>query len=71
VNSVWITSAHVIFAKPYLARHAEEAARMGAGGHPRQMMLVIGPIIGVVSGLVLGLFAVVATKTLRRANPVA
>jgi cobalamin synthase len=30
--------------------------------HPRLMMLMMGPAIGIVSGLVLGLFAFIASK---------
>jgi hypothetical protein len=63
VNSVWITAAHVIFFDTYLAHHAAEAKMMTSmplGG--RAMMLVTGPVVGLVSGLVLGLFAFVAGK---------
>jgi hypothetical protein len=70
VNSIWITATHVLFADRYLASHPQEA-RMMAGGSPRLMMLVVGPLIGVVSGLVLGLFAVVARKLLSRGHAVA
>jgi hypothetical protein len=61
VNSIWITATHVLLADRYLATHQQEASMMG-GGSPRLMMLLIGPAIGVVSGLVLGLFAVIAGK---------
>jgi uncharacterized membrane protein len=33
---------------------------------PRLMMLMMGPVVGVVSGIVLGLFALVAAKILKR-----
>jgi thiamine transporter ThiT len=64
-NSVWVTSAHVILFDPYLANHPEEAAMMALGhfaDSPRVMMAITGPLIGVVSGLILGLFAFVAGK---------
>jgi uncharacterized membrane protein len=35
---------------------------------PRLMMLLVGPVVGAVSGAVIGLFAVVAGKLLGR-NP--
>jgi hypothetical protein len=36
---------------------------------PRVMMALTGPVIGLVSGLVLGLFALVAGKLLKRSQP--
>jgi len=69
-NSVWITGAHLLLFDSYLARHAEEAAmleRMPMPDSPRLMMLLTGPLIGVVSGVVLGLFAFVASKLVKPA----
>ncbi len=65
VNSVWVTSAHIIFLDRYIASHAKEAAMMKSmslPASPRLMMALVGTIIGVVSGLVLGLFAFMAGK---------
>jgi hypothetical protein len=63
VNSVWITAAHVLLFDSYIANHAREAAMMeSVPVAPRLMMFVTGPLIGVVSGLVLGLFAFIASK---------
>jgi hypothetical protein len=68
-NSVWITAAHLIFFERYVAGHPREASMMvNAPLDGRVMMLLTGPVIGVVSGLVLGLFAVVASKLV---NPAA
>jgi hypothetical protein len=64
-NSVWITAAHVLLFDRYVAHHPREAAMMTSmplPTHPRLMMAVTGPVIGVVSGVVLGLFALVARK---------
>ena len=36
--------------------------------HPRLMMICTGPIVGLVSGLVLGLFAFIASRISRRAS---
>lgn len=65
VNCVWITGAHYALYDAYAARHAQEiamAAQMGSMGSPRTMMLVTGPIIGLVSGIVLGLLSWVMSK---------
>jgi hypothetical protein len=63
LNSVWITSAHVLLFDQYIARHAREAAMMhGMPLAPRAMMLVTGPIVGVVSGIFLGILALVVHR---------
>lgn len=71
VNSVWVTAAHVSSFGTYLANHPEQAemsARMPLPEHPQVMMLVTGPIIGAVSGLVLGLFSFVAGKIVKKST---
>src|SRR5262249_40870496 len=63
MNSIWITAAHVLLFDAYMAHHAREAAMMQSvqmPAAPRVMMLIIGPCVGVVSGIVIGLFAMVA-----------
>jgi len=68
VNSIWITAAHLLLFDQYIATHAKEAAMMkGMPMAPRVMMIVTGPIVGVISGVVLGLFAWIASKLVRRA----
>lgn len=65
VNCVWITGFHILLFRTYLANHPQEAemmAKMPMHAHPRIMMLVTGPVVGVVSGLVLGLFSFIASK---------
>jgi hypothetical protein len=69
VNSVWITGFHQAFFDTYLAHHAQEAAMtasMPLSDHPRLLMAVVGPIIGAATGLVLGIFSVVAARMTRR-----
>jgi hypothetical protein len=69
LNSVWITAAHVILFEPYLAHHAREAAMMNSASMPlppRLMMLCVGPVVGVVSGIVIGLLAMIAAWIVRR-----
>lgn len=63
VNCVWVTGAHLIFFDRYVAGHAEEAARIQAAPLPPKLtMVLIGPVIGLISGIVIGLFAFVAAK---------
>ena len=64
-NSVWVTASHVVLFDHYVANHPQEVAMMASmpmSSSPRLMMAMLGPVIGVASGLVLGLFALVAGK---------
>ena len=68
VNAAWITSVHVIFAGAYLARHPQEAEMlktMPMPDAPRLMMAITGPVVGIVSGLVLGALALIASKIVK------
>ena len=68
VNCVWITGAHVVLFESYLERHPQEAEmmkKMPLPDSPRLMMLMTGPVVGIVSGLVLGLFAFIASKIVK------
>jgi hypothetical protein len=68
-NSIWITGAHVILFDQYIASHAREAEAMKAIPLPPQaMMLVTGPVVGVVSGIVIGLLALLAGKVLPKSS---
>ncbi|MCD6010808.1 MAG: hypothetical protein K0Q79_670 [Flavipsychrobacter sp.] len=73
-NCVWITAAHAILSDTYALTHAQEAAQyeqMNSEMHInlslKQAMLLTGPIIGIISGLVLGLFCFIASKIFRKA----
>ena len=73
INSLWITVLHVLLYDQYIANHPQEAAMMDSLPlSPRLLMLLTGPLIGVVSGVILGLFAFVASKLVRArpASPV-
>ena len=64
-NSFWITASHILLFAPYIAGHAAEAEMMKTmpvPDSPRLMMAMVGPVIGLVSGAVIGLFALVASK---------
>jgi hypothetical protein len=69
VNSVWVTGAHVLLFRQYVDRHPQEAAMMSSmplPTHPRLLMAGMGPIVGVASGVVLGLFAALAGNLVGR-----
>lgn len=68
VNSVWITGAHALLFHQYIANHPAELEQMQAmplGDHALRLMLILGPFIGLVSGLILGLFAFIAGKLVK------
>lgn len=72
VNSVWITTGHILLFGDYIARHAREAEMMKsmpAPDSPRLMMAMVGPIIGLVSGAVIGLLALGAGKFVKPLQP--
>jgi hypothetical protein len=63
LNSVWITSAHLLLFDRYMTGHAREAEMMSQMPFaPKTMMLITGPIVGVVSGIVLGILALIVHR---------
>jgi uncharacterized membrane protein len=62
LNCVWITTTHYVLFDDYMSFHKElspeENTRMGA--------LIMGPAIGIVSGLVLGLFSWIAARVMHK-----
>ena len=69
VNSFWVTGAHIILFHQYMGFHpmmAQRMADMPYGSHPLRLMAITGPLIGIVSGLVLGLFAFLASRILKK-----
>jgi hypothetical protein len=75
MNSIWITTVHILLMDAYLAHHTQEAAMMQSAkmpASPRVMMAIVGPCVGIVSGIVIGLFAMFADWILgRRSRPAA
>lgn len=70
VNSVWITLVHVSFHDSYLANHPDQVA-MGEKMHlgtSAASMLFMGPFIGAIFGLILGLFCFGASKIIPKAS---
>jgi hypothetical protein len=69
VNSIWITAVHIVLFDQYISNHAKEAAmmkKMPMPDSPKLMMLMTGPVVGIISGLILGLFAFIAAKMMKR-----
>ena len=64
-NSVWITVVHLIFFESYMANHPELIEVNPMYELNRWTMAATGPIIGVVSGLILGLLSMIAGKTVK------
>lgn len=65
VNSIWITATHVLLFNTYILYHTDEAemiTKMPLPTHPRIMMLFMGPVIGFISGIILGIFSLIASK---------
>jgi len=65
VNSVWVTAAHIAWFDRYMANHPREAAMaqsMPLSNSPRLMMALVGPMIGIISGVILGVFCLVAAR---------
>jgi hypothetical protein len=71
VNSLWITGAHIIMFDHYISHHPQERTMMNAmplRDSPRLMMAITGPVIGVISGSIIGLLAYVAGILMRRSE---
>jgi hypothetical protein len=70
-NCIWITAAHILFVDRYLANHPNEArmmTSMPATASPQVAMAVFGPIVGLVSGCVIGILALLVAKILKSAD---
>lgn len=69
VNSIWVTGAHMLLFARYVAGHHKEAAMMASmplSTHPRVMMLIVGPVVGVVSGAIIGVLALALSRLVIR-----
>jgi hypothetical protein len=69
-NCVWITAAHFVFYNTYITHHPE-VLKMSQQhpifpSHPRIDMLIIAPFIGIASGIIIGLFAIIASALMKK-----
>jgi len=67
VNCVWIVAVHTVYYKNYMANHPDMASMnknmpAALAANPRLAMAIAGPIFGVASGIILGLFSWIASK---------
>src|SRR5260221_1199679 len=62
VNSVWITAIHAAFFATLARNNPQMVQGTPRGWNPRVLMIVMGPIVGALLGLVAGLFAFIASK---------
>ena len=73
-NSIWITTIHILLYSAYIANHHDMHEMLSLNnpfpGHPRIFMAVSGIVIGILSGLVLGLFSFIASKLIKKNNSV-
>jgi hypothetical protein len=69
LNGLWIAVIHSAFFSAFIAHNPgmlDQYNRMPHALPPRAMMFVMGPLIGAVSGLIAGLFAVFADFWMKR-----
>jgi uncharacterized membrane protein len=68
-----MTAVHIFFYQTYVNHHPA-MANMGHNMpsflsiHPRLTMLIFGPVFGALSGIILGLFALLASKIVKKTN---
>jgi len=69
VNSVWISSAHILFFDNYMKLNPEMwqmNMKMPMPEHPRMMMLMMALLFGAAFGIILGLFSFIASKIVKK-----
>jgi hypothetical protein len=71
VNCIWVTAIHLFFFQKYIAGHKKTdawTANLPASftTHPRVAMALAGLGPGIVSAIVLGIFAFIASKIIRK-----
>ncbi|TDW96124.1 hypothetical protein [Dinghuibacter silviterrae] len=69
LNCVWVTAAHAIFFHTYWDNHpqmAQMSHNMPWPDHPRRGMIIFGPVIGLASGVVIGLLTLLVNLIVRK-----
>lgn len=71
IAGFWVGVVHAAFINTFVAHNPQLGAglaKMPRTAHPRLMMVIYGPFIGAVTGVVAGLMASVAGKFVKRAQ---
>jgi hypothetical protein len=69
VNSIWVTVIHAAFVDTFLANNPQEASMMASmpmPTSPRLMMAMVGPLVGVATGVIMGGLAMLTAKLVAR-----
>ncbi len=71
VNCIWIVAFHTLFYKSYMANHPDMSSMntslpASLANHPRRAMALMGPVFGIMFGIILGLFSFIASKILKK-----
>ncbi len=69
INGIWVSLIHSAFFALYIQNNPEMMAnyeKLPPWVSPRTMVLIIGPFIGAATGLIAGLFAIIAGKWFKR-----
>jgi hypothetical protein len=74
LNAAWITAAHILFLNTFMVNHPHEAELASniatlfkiPTGSIMVIILARGAIVGLVSGLVLGLFAFIVSRIMKK-----
>ena len=71
VNCIWITIAHVMFNKTYMANHPDfanmnKSLPPSLAAHPQLAMALTGILLGALSGVILGFFSIIASKIVKQ-----
>src|SRR5215470_1551418 len=57
VNSVWVTAIHAAFFSTYVRNNPQMVQGTPPGMNPRIIMIIAGPVVGALMGIVAGVFA--------------
>ena len=70
MNSVWMTAGHILLYDTFMAGHPSEAEFIKtAPMPPRVMMLLTGPVVGIVTGIIMGGIAAIAVRVRAKRAP--
>jgi hypothetical protein len=64
-NSLWISFLHALLFTKYIFNNSkvtEALTKLPRFGSPRLMLLIYGPLIGIIAGIIIGLLALGASK---------